>query len=127
MPSRPVRCVVLGESTIQIDGRTLETESDLVFGLALYALVQAGERLNRDDVASLLWPQHDEEAAHHCLRQLAYRLRTLKIPLQSTAGFLYVDPADAELDYAPLLMEKPPRELYLAIQSFDVLPGYAPH
>lgn len=126
MGHRVVRCSVLGQTEIEAEGIRLTPESERQFGVALYFCAHAGDRVARDEVAQLFWPEHPIEAARHCLRQTLYRLRAVGIPVRSGSQGVLLDDRAVDADYAPVAVEGAPMSAYLALSSVVVLPGYAP-
>lgn len=126
MPSSVVRCSVLGQTEIYTQGIRLTPESERQFGLTLYYCANAGRDVSRDDVARLFWPEHEGDAARHCLRQALYRLRALGVPVRSGAKATSLDPRCVEADYASVVAEGASSSAYSSLGDVAVLPGYAP-
>ena len=121
-----VHCAVLGQTEIRTDGIRLTPEAERQFGMALFFCVNAGREVPRDEVAALFWPEHDTEAARHCLRQALYRLRAVGVPVRSGAKTSKLDERLVEADYATVIAEGASSSVYLALSELAVLPGYAP-
>lgn len=69
-----IRC--LGGFEVRLGDRTLDGfESQKVRALLIFLLFHRDRRLSRDRLASLLWPEKDEEAARRNLRQAVYNLK----------------------------------------------------
>lgn len=121
-----VRCTFLGEAVIQLPGIRLTPEAEGQFGLALFYCASAGRPVPREEVARLFWPDHDEAAARHCLRQALYRLRALGIPVRSGAKATTLDQRAVDADYTPVVAEGASATDFLALSDLTVLPGYDP-
>ncbi len=121
-----VRCTILGQTEISVGGIRLTPEAERQFGVALYFCANAGREIPRDDVAALFWPEHNGDAARHCLRQTLYRLRVLGVPVRSGAKSISLDERAVEADHTPVVVEGAPSGAYLALTDVTVLPGYVP-
>ncbi len=123
---RMIRLLAVGQCAIELDGKRLTAESEVVFGLLLYLAARAGEAISRDDAQALLWPDVSHTRGRHCLRQAAYRLRQLGVPLRADNGSLGVAFADVTSDFASLTGNDVPAAAYANQSVGEILPGYLP-
>lgn len=121
-----IRLLAMGQCAIELDGSRLTAESEVVFGLLLYLAGRAGDAVSREDAQALLWPELPHTRGRHCLRQAAYRLRQLGVPLQADNGSLGVALGDVTSDFAPLVADNAPASAYRHVGIGDILPGYLP-
>lgn len=85
-----IRVRVLGTAAIELGTRRLTPKSDVMFALAVYTCIRAGERLARDAAAEMFWPDTPLERARHSLRQMIYRLRRAGLPIESDGDSMFV-------------------------------------
>lgn len=123
---RMVRLLAMGQCAIELDGSRLTAESEVVFGLLLYLAGRAGDAVSREEAQALLWPDLPHTRGRHCLRQAAYRLRQLGVPLRADNGSLGVALGDVTSDFAPLVADDAPASAYRQAGIGDILPGYIP-
>src|SRR5688572_20247567 len=97
-----VRCAVLGQTEIYTPEIRLTPESERQFGLTLFFCANAGRDVPREEVARLFWPEHEGDAARHCLRQALYRLRVIGVPVRSGAKATSLEERYVDADYAPV-------------------------
>ena len=121
---RMIRLLAMGQCAIELDGSRLTAESEVVFGLLLYLAGRAGDAVAREDAQSLLWPELPRTRGRHCLRQAAYRLRQLGVPLRADNGSLGVALGDVTSDFAPLVADNAPASAYRHAGIGDILPGF---
>jgi len=95
----------LGESEIRIGRKRITPNTEMVFAIALYLCLRAGERVTRDEVVQTFWETADEEKGRHSLRQMLYRLRQRGFVLDEETEELYLDPARLDCDLATVLHE----------------------
>ena len=72
-----LRLKSLGQTLIEADDARLTPAAETVFATALYLILEAGRRVERDELTRMLWPGVSEAQAQHGLRQVLYRLKTL--------------------------------------------------
>jgi DNA-binding SARP family transcriptional activator len=121
-----IRVLTLGQCAIELDGTRVSAESELVFGLLLYLAARAGMAVSRDEAQALLWPDLSHTRGRHCLRQAAYRLRQLGVPLRSDNSSLSISLGDVTSDYAILIAEGAPAVAFSDAKIGEVLPSYLP-
>jgi DNA-binding SARP family transcriptional activator len=121
-----IRLLAMGQCAIELDGSRLTAESEVVFGLLLFLAGRAGDAVSREDAQALLWPDLPHTRGRHCLRQAAYRLRQLGVPLRADNGSLGVALGDVTSDFAPLVADNAPASAYRQAGIGDILPGYLP-
>lgn len=98
-----IRARTIGAMEIEIQGRRLPARSGLTFALATYLCVRAGERISRDHLRELLWPDSDEERGRHSLRQLLYRLRTAGFNPSEDGDDVYLETTAVDCDAHAIL------------------------
>ncbi len=121
-----IRLLVVGQAGIELDGKRLTTESEIVFGMLLYLAPRAGDAVSREEAQALFWPEISHTRGRHCLRQALYRLRQLGVPLRSDNGSFGIALSDVSTDYAALTADDVPAATYRTIAIGEVLPGYHP-
>ncbi|MHB1298241.1 MAG: ATP-binding protein [Gemmatimonadaceae bacterium] len=100
-----IRLRALGASEIRIGRKRITPSAEVVFALALYLCVRAGERFTRDELTEVFWGEGREVQARHSLRQMLYRLRQKGLTLDEDGEELYLDPARVDSDLRRALEE----------------------
>jgi DNA-binding SARP family transcriptional activator len=72
--------------------------TEALFALAFYLTTRAGERLSREEVLEVFWPEGADESRRHAMRQMMYRLRQKGFELNEEGEFLRLDPARVDSD-----------------------------
>ncbi|MGQ0643179.1 MAG: ATP-binding protein [Gemmatimonadaceae bacterium] len=121
-----IRLLTVGQSSIELDGKRLTTESEIVFGMLLYLAARAGDAVRREEAQALFWPDLSHTRGRHCLRQALYRLRQLGVPLRADNGSVGVALGDVSSDYAPLTRDDVPSSAFRGLAVADILPAYHP-
>lgn len=98
-----LRIRVRGACVITAGRTRIKPDSAVLFALALYLGVRAGERLTRAEVLDLLWPGVESTARRHALRQLLYRLKRAGVGIDGDGDELSLALADVDCDLTPLL------------------------
>jgi DNA-binding SARP family transcriptional activator/tetratricopeptide (TPR) repeat protein len=93
-----IRVRTLGECVIEIDDVRIQPKSQQLFATLLFLVLQAGKRITRQRLASVLWPDLDERRSLNTLRQVVYSLRRLGVQLHWDPLALYVSGRDVDLD-----------------------------
>jgi DNA-binding SARP family transcriptional activator len=93
-----VRVRVLGKAEIHVGTRKIGMNTEAMFALALYLTTRAGERIPRDEVLDLFWPEGTDEARRHAKRQMLYRLRQKGFVFEEEGEFLRLDAARVDSD-----------------------------
>jgi len=75
----------LGANEIRIGRRRITPATEVVFALAFYLCVRAGERVTRDEVMEVFWGTGDMTKGRHSLRQMLYKLRQRGFALDEDA------------------------------------------
>ncbi|MDQ3698940.1 MAG: AAA family ATPase [Gemmatimonadota bacterium] len=124
-----VRLRTLGQCVVEIGETKFGPEAELLFALVLYLAMEGGKRTGRGVLTTLLWPEVPEEKGAHCLRQAAYRLRSLGVPICSDRSHVWLDPAGVEADFFPVqhMQEGAERERLAESVPGSFLPGYSPN
>lgn len=125
--TRVIKVRSIGAAEVQIGRRRITRSTEVVLGVAVYFCVRAGERLTRDEVVEVFWPDAELKKGRHCLRQLLYRLRQKGFSLDEDGDLLYLDPGRVECDITDVLRETWPEsaEPWMVEDSGEFLPGFA--
>lgn len=115
----------LGANEIRIGRRRITPATEVVFALAFYLCVRAGERITRDEVVEVFWGTGDVTKARHSLRQMLYKLRQRGFALDEDGEELYLDPARLRSDVTDALQESWSDEAGVSSleSSLDLVPG----
>jgi DNA-binding SARP family transcriptional activator len=73
----------LGTAEIDTGTSTLTPSQEIVFGAALYLILERGNHISRKHLASLLWPAVPEKARAHRLRQTILQLKKLGLTVKA--------------------------------------------
>ncbi|MCC7001427.1 MAG: AAA family ATPase [Gemmatimonadaceae bacterium] len=95
----------LGANEIRIGRRRITPATEVVFALAFYLCVRAGERVTRDEVMEVFWGTGDVTKGRHSLRQMLYKLRQRGFALDEDGEELYLDPSRLRSDVADALQD----------------------
>lgn len=118
----------LGTAEVLVGSNRIAPDSSMLFALALFLSVSAGQRIQRSRLLDLLWPESNEISRRHALRQLLYRLRRSGFPLSLDGEELLVSEDVVESDLRGVLTSSWPDEA--SSEAVDaaatVLPGYDP-
>lgn len=118
----------LGTAEVLVGGHRIAPESAMMFALALFLSVSAGQRVQRSRLLDLLWPDAADDARRHALRQLLYRLRRHGFPLSLDGEELLIAEDSVASDIRRVLESSWPevadRQEVDAAANF--LPGYDP-
>lgn len=121
-----IKLKAIANCTIQLDKATLDSGSEVLFGILAHLIVERGRSVPRSTLAEYFWLNSDKRDASHCLRQVVYKLRQLGAPIETTrehyllgerAALADFDCADERtLALSPLGPE----------EAVAIFPGYAP-
>lgn len=122
------RIRALGACAITVGRTRINPDSSVLFALALYLGLRAGERVTRAEVLELLWPASEEQPRRHALRQLLYRLKRSGFPVDGDGEELAIDPADVDCDLSGSLTNEWVERIALRSMPAiaDVFPAYTP-
>jgi len=118
----------LGQCMISLGATRIVPTAKLMFASALYVAVEGVRPIARESMASLFWPDLDEERATHSLRQALYRLRAAGVPISGDSERIQVPDGVVTTDYSALLASDasvPVNEMLERIPG-GFLPGYIP-
>lgn len=127
-----IRLRLLGETVIDVDGTPVAPDSQVLFAALLVLALERGKRLARSTLYRLLWPDAGEESGRHNLRQVAYKLRQLGAPLDSTQNSLMLPASEVGGELVELLAgggaggSAVAARLAHGRRLGELLPGYAP-
>jgi DNA-binding SARP family transcriptional activator len=118
----------LGTAEVLAGEHRITPDSAMLFALALYLSVSAGQRVQRSRLLDLFWPDASDGCRRHALRQLLYRLRRCGFPLSLDGEELLVAEEVVESDLRRVLASRWPDEASQEdVQAAaSVLPGYDP-
>ncbi|MGK2963076.1 MAG: ATP-binding protein [Gemmatimonadaceae bacterium] len=123
-PAGSIRLFVLGDARIETSVGEIEPTAELVFAAALYLILERKEPVSRRHLEALLWPDVEQSAASHRLRQTLLKLKRLGIPVQRVGNArLSLEHPRVTTDFAAFL-EAPGHNSIPA--SLVLLPGYSP-
>jgi DNA-binding SARP family transcriptional activator len=114
----------LGNAEIDTGVATLTPAREIVFAASLYLILERGKRVSRARLAALLWPNVDEKARAHRLRQTILQIKKLGITVSADRDVLQLakdcsqSDVDDFSDQIVILSEKP--------GFLEFLPGYNP-
>jgi DNA-binding SARP family transcriptional activator len=118
----------LGAAEVRVGRNRITPDSAMLFALALFLSVSAGERVRRSQLLDLFWPDAADGSRRHALRQLLYRLRRSGFALSIESEELEVDAEAVDSDIGRVLTTGWPREATAPeiLSASRVLPGYDP-
>lgn len=93
-----VRVRVLGKAEIHVGTRKIGMNTEAMFALALYLTTRAGDRIPRDELLEMFWPEGSDESRRHAMRQMLYRLRQKGMVFDEEGEFLRLDPSRIDSD-----------------------------
>ncbi|HYC50342.1 MAG TPA: hypothetical protein VEB19_04450, partial [Gemmatimonadaceae bacterium] len=112
----------LGDTLIQVGTRSVRPTSPLMFAALLYLGMERGRRVPRAALQEVLFSNGDERSGAHSLRQLLYKLRQLRAPIEADAGTVFVAEEDVRDDAtSDLVLERDVGQL-----ASGFLPDYHP-
>src|ERR1019366_8828530 len=119
---------MLGRAEVLAGERRITPDSAMLFALALFLSVSAGQRVQRSRLLELFWPDASDGCRRHALRQLIYRLRRSGFPLSLDGEELLVAEEVVESDVRRVLASRGPDEASREdVQAAAIfLPGYDP-
>ncbi|HET7583717.1 MAG TPA: AAA family ATPase [Gemmatimonadaceae bacterium] len=94
-----IRLRSLGECVLELDGAQLLPDAEVLFGTALYLVVERERTIERGALLRLLWPAATERQASHNLRQALYRLRAMGAPIVGDRTRVGIATEQVEADY----------------------------
>lgn len=89
---------VFGTPEIRVGDTSIGLSSEGLFALALYLTTRAGERVSKDDLLDVHWPEDDDASRRHAMRQMIYRLRKAGISVKDRGEHVVVDEAWVDSD-----------------------------
>ena len=100
----------LGTAEVLVGEHRIAPDSAMLFALALFLSVSAGQRVHRSRLIDLLWPEAPDGGRRHALRQLLYRLRSRGFPLSLDGEELVLAEDEVESDIRRVLASRWPEE-----------------
>jgi DNA-binding SARP family transcriptional activator len=114
----------LGTAEIDTGTSTLTPSQEIVFGAALYLILERGNHISRKHLASLLWPAVPEKARAHRLRQTILQLKKLGLTVKADRDNLSLSDREVRRDVDALSSSEGIEALGHGSLAF--LPGYSP-
>lgn len=114
----------LGYAEIVTDVTTLTPSREIIFGSALYLLLERDRRISRTGLAELLWPSIDVSARGHRLRQTLLQLKKLGFPVEANREWIQLSATQATIDFESGRLKE-----FVANSNggvLEFLPGYSP-
>ena len=122
-----VRLRIIGECAIEVGDRRVTPESSHLFALLLYLCVERGRAISRSELCELLFPNSTSGAqALHNLRQLLYRLRTMRAPVRAGGSTVTLALDDDICLLGALAELRPESRSELPVHQLAILPAYEP-
>ena len=112
----------LGDTLIKVGEKSIRPTSPLMFAALLYLGMERGRRVPRAALQELLFPKMDERSGAHSLRQLLYKLRQLRAPIEVDAATAHLPPNTVRDD----TVIEPGSVLHDRLLAGAFLPGYEP-
>lgn len=116
----------LGPISIEIGDKRVPAANQQAHSALFYFIVERGKRVSRKALKELFFPGAGEEAAHHSLRQLVYRLRKIGAPIEGDASSLLLAVSAAAWDVEELLLKGMATDNHLAALSRGYLADFNP-
>jgi DNA-binding SARP family transcriptional activator/tetratricopeptide (TPR) repeat protein len=98
-----MKVCVLGDTTVESNGRSYAPDATHVFAALLVLALQPQHRMTRQRLAALLWSDAPSNRRAERLRWLLSKMRGLGVPLQVTPAEVRLSPSAIEIDYVALL------------------------
>jgi DNA-binding SARP family transcriptional activator len=124
--STAIRVLTLGTVAIDLDDRRLGPSAGRPFALLLYLASRGGQPSSRRLVEDLLFPFSMRERAHS-LRQLLYRLRRLRLPVEADDDQIALSVDRISIDWQDVLSAGTVGESELERLARGLFPGYNPN
>lgn len=123
-----IRLRSLGQCAIEVGGVRIVPDAGVLFATLLYLVVEGERHVLRAELSELVWPDIDQLKALHNLRQAVYRLKTFGVAFTGDRSHLGIEPAQVEIDFAPLLCTRSPTDAEACASGIHgpFLPAYAP-
>ena len=115
----------LGDCTIEIGDARLAPDSEILFSLLAYLIVERGRPIPRSVLLEFFWADEEDSKARHCLRQSIYKLRRMGVPIETRNDRYVLATAIANSDSELLNAED--RIQTLSKHQLNILPGFVPH
>ncbi len=119
---------VFGTAEIRVGNRTIGLGTEALFALALYLTTRAGERVSRDELLEMFWPDGTIEARRHAMRQMMYRLRKEGIEPEVEGNGCTLDPLLVDSDLRDCLHHDWPQHATLEgiVGASGRMPTFSP-
>lgn len=116
----------LGDCAIELADKCLAPDSEVLFSLLTYLIVERGRPISRSVLLEFFWENEEETRARHCLRQSIYKLRQMRIPIETRNDRYLLGKTTAQVDFeqptvAQVVLAKERDPMPVAI-----MPGFSP-
>jgi len=101
-----IRLYCIGDARIVTPVATIDPSAEVVFGAALFLILQQEKATTRKQLQELLWPRIESRIAAHRLRQTILRLRRLGLPIEPDGKSKLLLDAAVDTDLNTLLDEE---------------------
>lgn len=115
----------LGDCTIEIGEARLAPDSEILFSLLTYMIVERGRPIARSTLLELLWPDENESKARHCLRQSIYKLRHMGVPVETRSDRYVLTSRCASTDFEQLDLKRN-SSVPIDDSMLHIFPDFAP-
>jgi DNA-binding SARP family transcriptional activator len=116
----------LGDCTIEIGDTRLAPDSEILFSLLAYLIVERGRPIPRSVLLEFFWTNEEDSKARHCLRQSIYKLRRMGVPIETRNDRYVLEKLSAAVDFENAEMTRDAVTQLGELPSLTLLPGYAP-
>ena len=123
-----IRIKAIGTVVVRVGRTRVSRDSPMLFALALFLGLTAGQTFDRSDLLELFWPDAKDSDRRHSLRQLLYQLRAFGLPVPLDSEELLIETALVRSDLSAVLdVQWPERADDAAVRAAaEILAGYAP-
>ncbi len=117
-----------GTAEVRVGEHRITPESEMLFALALFLAVTAGERVQRSRLLELFWPESSDGSRRHALRQLLYRLRRTGFAVELDGDEVLIEASEVDSDIQRALHASWPDAAASedVVAAARVLPGFEP-
>jgi DNA-binding SARP family transcriptional activator len=116
---------IMGKCEIEAGNRVIRPDSPQLFFLLLLLSAEPGSSFSRATLADMLFPRSDDpHAAAHNLRQLIYRLRGLRVPIETNGQTVTIDEKSITDSTISFLAANPIARLAMLARDNSLLPNY---
>lgn len=123
-----IRIQAIGTVVVRVGRSRVSRDSPMLFALALFLGLTAGQTFARSDLLELFWPDAKDSDRRHSLRQLLYQLRAFGLPVPPDSEELFIEPGIVSSDLSAVLDAQWPEcaDDAAVRAAAEILPGYSP-